>query len=180
MAIEDLQELPVEGAAAQHAICQVRPIERTDQHLRVLQPQLGDDVAPDAFGRRRGERVQRDIGKIVPQASELPILRPKIVAPLADAVGFIDRDEPHAALPQHAPESLTAFAHEPLGRYVEQPATILVQAGDHGVARVRRQRAVEIRRGNAVDAQPVDLILHQRDQRRHDERKALTAVGWSG
>ena len=34
-------------------------------------------------------------GKCAPQFRELSIFRPKIVAPLADAMGFIDGDLPH-------------------------------------------------------------------------------------
>ena len=48
----------------------------------------------------------------------------------------------------------------------------VAHARDHLVALVRQQRAVQIRRRDAVDAQAVDLILHQRDERRDDQRRS--------
>ena len=40
----------------------------------------------------------------------------------------------------------------------------------------RRQRAVVAGRGHAVADQRVDLVLHQRDQRRHDDGEAVAAI----
>jgi len=59
------------------------------------------------------------------------------------------------------------------GEDVEQPAAAVTHARDHFVALVRQQRAVQERRRDAVDAEPVDLILHQRDERRDDQAQAL-------
>ena len=110
-------------------------------------------------------------GKSSRSASELPVLRPEIVSPLADAVRFVDGDEPQARLLQQPPQRLAAVADEPLGRHVEQPAAIVADAREHLVALVRQQRAVQVRRRDAVDAQAVDLILHQRDERRDDDAR---------
>ena len=74
---------------------------------------------------------------------------------------------------QHAPEALAAFADEAFGRHVQQPAAILAQARDHLVALADGLGAVQERRRDAVDAQAVDLVFHQRDERRHDERDTL-------
>ena len=114
-----------------------------------------------------------DAREIVAQPSELAVLRPEIVAPLADAVRLVDGDEAHAALLQHPPEALAALADQPLGRHVEQPAAILAQRW-RGPRRARAAVSVLFRYDgrDAVDAQAVDLILHQRDERRHDQREA--------
>ncbi len=128
----------------------------------------------DALGGGGGERMERRGRKVVAQTSELPILGPEIVAPLADAVRLVDGDEPHADLLQQAAERLAAVADQPLGRHVQQAAASLAQAGQDGVALAGQQGAVQIRRLDAVDAQPVDLILHQRDERRHDQREPGT------
>ncbi len=172
VAFENLQKLAMEIAAAQDAVGQVRPVERTDEDRRILQTQLGNNVAADALGRGRRERVQRHVGKIVAQAAELPVLGTKIVAPLADAVRFVDGDEPHAGLLQHAAKPLAPLAHQPLRRHVQQTALVVAQARQHRVAFVGCQRAVQIRGRHAVDAQAVDLILHQRNQRRDDQGEA--------
>ena len=169
---EDVEQLPPQRAAPQHAIRQVRPIEGSDEDERIAQPELADNVAPDALGRRRRERVERHRRELLAQPSQLPVLRPEIVAPLADAVRLVDRDETQARLLQHAPQRLAALADDALRRHVEQPAAAVAHAREHLVALVRQERAVQIRGGDAVDAKPVDLILHQRNQRRDDEREA--------
>ena len=158
---EDVEQLPVKVASAQHAIGEVRPVEGADQHERRPQPQLRNDVAPDPLGGGRREGVERHARKILAQPSELAILRTEIVAPLADTVRFVDGDEPQVRLVQHPPQRPTALAGDPLGRYVQEPAPILAHACEHFVALVRQERAVQVRRRHAVDAQAVDLILHQ-------------------
>jgi hypothetical protein len=171
---EYLKQLTTQVAAPQDPIGEIRPIERPDQHERIPQPQLGDDVAADALGGRGGERVERRGRKIVAQTSQPPILRSEVVPPLADAVRLVDGDEPEADLLQDSPERFAAVADQPLGRHVQQPAAALAQAREDGVALDGEQRAVQIRRLDAVDAEPVDLILHQRDERRHDQRQPAT------
>src|SRR5258708_26281637 len=76
-----------------HAVDEVRPIERSDQHQRVAQLQLVDDVALHAFGGGRGEGVERDSGKILAQPAELPILGAEVAPPLTDAIGFVDGEQ---------------------------------------------------------------------------------------
>ena len=93
-------------AAPEHAVDEVRPIERSDEHERILAAAARATMSrADALGRRRRERVERHAGKVVAQPAELPVLGPEIVAPLADAVRFVDRDEPHAGLLQHPAEA---------------------------------------------------------------------------
>ena len=90
----------------------------------------------DALGRGRGERVERDAGKVVAQPPQLPVLRTEIVPPLADAVRLVDGDEPHAALLQQPPQRRAAFADQPLGRHVQQPAAVR-RAGSRSPRRAR-------------------------------------------
>ena len=96
---------------------------------------------------------------------------------------FVDRDEPHARLLQQTPQRRAAVTRDAFRRYVQQPAAIFAHAGDDGVPFVRRLRAVQERGLHPVDAEAVDLILHQRDERRdhqpdaaglHDRRRLET------
>ena len=163
---EDVEQLAVQVAAPQHAVDEVRPIERSDQHQRLLQPQLGDDVAPHALGRRRGERVERDAREIVAQPSELPVLRPEIVAPLADAVRLVDRDEAHVRLLQQPPQRLAAFADQPLGRHVQQAAAV----------RRARSRAPRRARAAAACCSSTTRRRRRRAGRRPDPSSARSAA----
>ena len=98
----------------------LQPQRPADEHERIDEPELRHDVAPDALGRRRGEGVDGDAGKVVAQPPHLAVLRTKVVAPLADAVRFVDRDEAQAKLTKHPPEAGASLADEPLGRHVEE------------------------------------------------------------
>ena len=114
--------------------------------------------------------------KIVAQTSQPPILRPEIVPPLADAVRLVNGDEPYADLLQGSPERLAALADQPLGRHVQQPAAI-ARAGCARTASRSPGSSVLFRYVglDPVDPEAVDLILHQRDEWRHDEREPAAA-----
>ena len=94
VAAEHVQDLPLEIRPRQHAVDEVRPIEGADELQRIDQAELRHDVAAHAHGRRRGERVHAGARQHPAKLGELPILRPEVVAPLADAVRLVDRDEP--------------------------------------------------------------------------------------
>ena len=165
---QDVEDLPLQAGAREHAVDEVRAIERADELDRVLQPELRRDVA--AHARRRGRRVgvQADARKALRSRAELPVLRPEVVSPLADAVRLVDGDELHVALREQRQEPVAALADQPLRRHVEQPVAPLAQAGRHRRLLVRAERAVVERRRHAVADERVDLILHQRDERRDD------------
>ena len=54
------------------------------------------------------------------QRAELPVLRPEVVPPLADAVRLVDGDEADAGSAEQRQEAVAALAGQPLGRDVEQ------------------------------------------------------------
>ena len=90
---EDVEQLSLQRRSRKDAIEQVRPIERADELDRIVERELRGDVAPDACGRGRGERMQAGAGKLLAQTGELPVFGTEIVPPLADTVRFVDRDE---------------------------------------------------------------------------------------
>ena len=116
-----IQNLALQAGARQHAIDQVRAIERPDELERRFEAQLRRDVA--AYARRRGGgiRVKADAGQHRPQPSELSIFGTEVVPPLADAVRFVDRDELHVALGEAVDEPVTALPGQAFRGYIEQP-----------------------------------------------------------
>ena len=117
-------------------------------------------------GRERGGRH----AQLRAEAAEPPVVRTKIVAPLADAVGFV-HDEPHGAdAPEQLPE---AAGPEALGGDVHQVEPSRRQLGLDGGALVRCQARMQRCGGDSAGSKPVHLVLHERDQRRHDDRRAL-------
>ena len=142
---EHAKDLLAKVGTPQHTVGQVRAVEPADQHDRIAQPQLGDDVAAHALGGGRGECVHRDAGEFVAEAAELAVLGAEVVAPLADAVRLVDGDELDAAVAEQAAQPIAALADKPLRRDIEQAARIGTDRGDHLVALCRRQRAVQVR-----------------------------------
>ena len=170
-----VEDLPLQAGAREHAVDEVRAIERADELDRVLEPELRGDVAAHACGRRRGVGVQADARKVAAQPAELTVLRAKVVPPLADAVRLVDGDELNVALREPGQEPVAALACQPFRRHVEQAVAPLAHPGRHRRLLVRAERAVVERRRHAVADERIDLILHQRDERRDDHRQALAA-----
>ncbi len=164
---EHLLELLFQRAARQDAVHEIGAIEGADELDGVAELELRRDVAADARGRRRGERVQADAGKPRPQRADLPVLRTEVVAPLADAVGLVDRDVRHAA--DHLQEGCAPLARQPLGRNIQQRVPPFADAGDDRGFPIRRERAVVAGGIDAILDQRVDLVLHQRNERGDDE-----------
>ena len=127
---EHVEQLPLQVRRGQHAIDEVRAVERAHELEGVPQLELRGDVAAHACRRRRGVGVHARAGQDRPQPRELTVFRSKVVPPLADAMGFVDRDEAHAARRQELQEMIAAFAHEALRRHVEQPQASVAQRGD--------------------------------------------------
>jgi hypothetical protein len=166
---EDVLNLPLQLRAREHAINQVGTIERSHQLNRLAQLELSSDVAADPCGGCGRERVQADRGERRAQASELTIFRSEVVPPLTDAVRLVDGNETEVAAREPGEEAIAAVPRKALGRDVEQPVAAFAHpASDRGLL-VRAQRAVVQRGGHTVADQRVDLILHQRDERRHDD-----------
>ena len=173
MTREDVLDLALEIRAREHAIHEVRPVERSDQLDRRAQAELRHDVAPDAAGGRCRERVEARVRPAVAQRRELAVLGPEVMAPLADAVRLVDGHESRRAAAEEREKSVAALADEPLGRNVDQAVPSVADAGSDRRAFLGRERAVEPGRVDAVGDERVDLIFHQRDERRHDERQTV-------
>jgi hypothetical protein len=121
--------------------------------------------------------------KAVAQQGELPVFGPEVVAPLADAVGLVDRKPLHAHLREQVEQ---AGVHEPLRSREEQPQFPRGEPVADLQAFVLRQAGVD-RGGRVADRlERIDLVFHQGDQRRDDhvgrfahQRRQLIAEAFS-
>ncbi len=102
---QDVGQLAFDLRARQHPVDQVRPVERSDQLEMIAQPELRHDVAADAGRGGRGVGVQAQVGEERAQPSELAVLGPEIVPPLADAVRLVHRHEGDLAAAEHRRET---------------------------------------------------------------------------
>ena len=133
---------------------------------------LDDVLAHPLASRSRCRRGRWPCGKRSFSSAELAVLRAEVVAPVADAVGLVDGEGADVEPLQQAPGT-AASAAAPARRRAggSRPATIS-RFGRRARSSVG-DAAVQRRGGIAALAQAVDLVLHQRDQRRDDDVGAL-------
>ena len=121
------------------------------------------------------------VGKLVSQRLEVAVVGPEVVAPLRNAVGFVDGDKARLYGVQKVNEP---WYHQAFRRDVEdvQAAVICVHlhAADFGL----RHGAVDESGPDALGPERVDLVFHQGDQRRdyqgyavEQHRRKLVADG---
>ena len=151
-------------------VVEVRPVERRleDRHVGHAQVLLDVHLHLGRRGGRQGD--QRRLPDLVDDRADAAVLRTEVVTPLRDAVGLVDGIERDLDLAQ---EGHVVLLGERLGREIEQLGLAL-----HDIrAYLRHGRLVERRIEEVGDARlgregthGIDLILHQGDQRRDDDR----------
>ena len=123
-----------------------------------------------ASRRGRRQRHARNAREALGEVAEREVVGAEVVAPLRHAVRFVDRDDAEPC--RAAASDVVAGAREPLGRDVEQIELAREERLLDGGALGRRLRRVEVRGAHAVGDERVDLIVHERDERAHDEARA--------
>ncbi len=111
-----------------HLITNIGAIEARDIGGGVLQSQPRQDIGP---GLRIGggcQGNQRGIGKIAPQLSQRDIFGTKIMAPLRNAVSFVNRKQGDRKLFQPGKKT---FAHQALGSDVQKIQFTPMQIGKY-------------------------------------------------
>ena len=148
---------------------QVRAVEpRRDAH-RVAQAEPGHDVGRHL--RRRGRRRGDDRLRAEPArgVGEPEVVGPEVVPPLGHAVRLVDHEQ---ADPGVADALEEPGRGEPLGRDVEQPQVTARGALERPA--VGRRVLLGVDQADVAGRDPLDrlhLVLHQRDQRRDDDRE---------
>ena len=166
-AAADLAQGVVErGGPADHAIIEVRPEEIADEDDRVAQAELLDDVGADARGGGGGERVHGGVGEEFLESAELAVVRAETVAPMADAVGFVDGE---GADPRTAKTGEERFVGESFGRDENELVFAPFDPGMDAPAVGRIEAAVEEGGGDGAGEERVHLVLHERNQRGDDD-----------
>ena len=128
--------------------------------------QLLDDVAGDLRRGGGGERQHRHAPEPALEPGQVAVGRPEVVAPLADAVGFVDGDEARTDAGEDVPHP----SLDSLGRGVHQLVAAGLQVGLALAPFLERQARVEKGGTHPQLDEGVDLILHERDERRDHQR----------
>src|SRR6266487_4086928 len=79
-----------------HFIEKIGTIKTGDMNMRIAQSKLRQDIQAHSFGRSRGKRKHRGLQITIAQQSQLPVFRAKIMAPFADTMRLIDRQQRQA------------------------------------------------------------------------------------
>ena len=165
--IEQLTVLLVRRA---HLKAKIGPIKARRHAEWILKIQQFDDVGLHLFGRCRGKRAHDGaLGQRLDERPDAQIARTKILPPLGDAVRLVHRQQRNLGFPAKLPE-LIGFQsfRSNVDDFIHPAARIF-----NGVRILpRRQRGIEISRAHSGLVQRCHLILHQRDQRRNDQRNA--------
>lgn len=91
------------------------------------------------------------------------------MAPLRDAVRFVHRQHRQIPVRQMLKE---VVKHQPFRGDIQQTNLPAAAAGHHVLLLFAALRRVQTGRRHAVGQQLIDLIFHQRDQRRDHDRQA--------
>lgn len=148
---------------------EVGSVERPDDLERVAKAEVGGDVV--SHGRRGagGERQRRAV-ESSRDGGDAPVGWPEVVAPLADAMRLVDGDETHANSGKEVPKRVQL---EPLGRDEEESDAACADP-IHDAALRRHGLGPGEGLGLETDpARPLDLVLHEGDEWRDDQRQAI-------
>ena len=164
------QQLPVLVVGVADAVRKVGTCEAAPQDMRFGEPQVAHDVFGHEFRGRSRERQHRDTGQLLAQLGDAQVRRAEVVAPLRDAVGFVDGHERYV----HAHDAQAeGFRREPLGGDVKELDVAVDTVVQRDVDCTRREPRMD-RHGRDVPCpQAVDLVFHQGDQGRHDDAQPL-------
>jgi len=135
-ALDEAAELATLVVAGQGADADVRAVEAGPEQRAVLQPQLPLDVLHRARVGGGGQRQPGDLWEALRQDRQGAVLRPEVMAPLADAMRLVDREEGDRGFVQ---ARQGAFGRQALGRDIEQLKVAVVQVAPHRAGLVGRQ-----------------------------------------
>ena len=165
--------LPLRYAASAPRRCRLGRAKPLMNVRGELMASCCDDVAPHRIGGGGGQGDGRRIAEHAAKVAEPGVVGPKVVPPLADAVGLVDGQQLEArrrAPPRETAGCGTARARRRPARTRPPPC---LPAG----RTVRPGRSVLLISvtGSPLASKLVDLVLHQRDQRRDHQRQARRA-----
>ena len=127
--------------------------------------ELADDVITGYLVGSRRERDDWNLGETFLQYGQLGIFGAEIVAPLRDAVSFVDSNQRDVQVGQE-PSHLRL---DPLGRDIQELEFVLPGKLLDLLLLGLGHKAVESCSRDTAGPQALDLVLHQGDERRYNQ-----------
>ncbi len=170
LAAHEVEQLPAHVDLGRDAVLDVGTIEARHEVPRAVEREPCGDLAVRRLGGGGRERDARHVGPALGELRQREVVGAEVVTPLGDAVRLVDREEGDAPLFE---EALDRLGIEPLWRDVEQVELAREVGALHRSTLGRQLARVEVRGAHAVAHERVDLVVHERDERRHHDAGAL-------
>ena len=154
-----------------HLEPQVRTEDAGVDDVRVAQPQRSRDVFDHSGRRGCGQREDGRVPQSFDRGLQREVRRPEIVSPLRHAVRFVDHDDVDRVPADRVDE--LRVVRETLRRRQHELRAPLADRLERCGRLTAAERAVHLRGVDSRLRQLVGLILHQRDERRDDERRSF-------
>ncbi|EKY03405.1 hypothetical protein HMPREF9120_02718 [Neisseria sp. oral taxon 020 str. F0370] len=167
---DELQELFFAAVFFDDLVVDVRAVETGDEFAGVFEFEIVFDVGAGFGVGGGGEGDTGNIGEAFGQKAEAAVFGAEVVSPLADAVGFVDGEQADGCVVEKTQETL---GNKAFGRHIKQFQTALGDVFGNLPHVVGRRAAVYRRAVHARRAQVGDLVVHQRNQRRHNNGDTL-------
>ena len=159
-----------------HPEIQIGPVEPGDQDPGMMQFQALEDVFPHLFRGGRCEGAHhRPLRKEFQEIQDPGVTGTEVLSPLRDAMGFVHGHHGDIRLFGKIPEQLSFQSLRCHIDHLIGSGTGLFQGGIEFPA---GKSAVDVGRFDPSRFQCLDLILHQRDQRRDDQGDPRKEQGW--
>ena len=184
---EERHQLLARRLLGHDAVEDVRPVEARQEALGTLQVQALDDLLAGTHVGGGGQGDARHMREQLGQLAQLQVFGAEIMAPLRYAVCLVDGEQRNV---QPLQEVQHARLYQALRCQVEHLHFAAAQAPGQLALLLRAQGRVQRCGRNAEFIEGGDLVVHQRDQRRHHHRQAraqqprhleaqrLAATGW--
>ncbi len=170
---QEPRQLSTGVAALDHGVADVGTVEARHERRRLghCQPLVHLRAGDGVGGGGQGDPW--DVREPLVQLGQPQVLRPEVVPPLRHAVRLVDGEQRDAVPVVQCREQLPERGSQrPLRSDVEQ-VEIAGRGGPGHCPRVLGvQGGVEEGRPHAQQAQRLDLVLHERDERRDHDRRA--------
>ena len=164
------EQLPPRLVLRLDPVLDIRPVEAGHELPGLAQRQTHSDLFACLLGGRGGHRDPGHRRPALVQHGQGQVVGAEIVAPLGHAVRLVDGEQRHRAAVEQPQGGL---GPQPFGRQVEQVELAVQEGVLDPAALVGILGRVEEARPHAEHGQRVNLVLHERDQRRDDHAGAF-------
>ena len=167
---DEIQQLFFAIIFFDNLIINIRTVKAGDKFGRIVQVQIMLDVGARGRIGGSGQGDARDVRIAFGKHAELLIFGAEIVSPLADAMRLINGKQADGLLVE---KTQKAVGNQAFRRDIKQFQTALGKFVGNLARLICRRAAVDCRRFNPGHMQAGHLVVHQRNQRRYDNRHAF-------